>query len=442
MKSMNVHVVLATLVAAACTATNTGNPVVDDTGAPDGIELVRSALTRETPPMATESETIQFGNDSRDFAFELYAQAAAQAGDAGNTFISPYSVRLALAMQSAGARGQTLTEMQSALHFNLPAQALHQAFNRTDTALAGRGDELVGSDFEEEPASTGDLLLRLVNGAFGSKDVDFQPDFLDTLATHYGAGMFSADFAHAPEQQRLAINDWVEENTNQRIVDLLPEKSIDESVALVLVNTIYFKGSWLDEFDSSNTREEPFHAPGGDVTVSMMNGYAEQYTEGDGYQALELPYIAPAVRMLFILPEAGRFAEIESGLDRGFFDGVRSGLSRHSVTLKVPKFSFETDFGLTSALQAMGIEQLFQSGVADLSGIAGPPGDLYVSDTFHSTFVAVDEQGTEAAAATALITRATSAPPPAEFFLDRPFLFAVVDDPTGQVLFVGRLMQP
>jgi serpin B len=408
----------------------------EDPGAPDEIELVRSALTRETAPVVAASDAMAFGNDSRDFAFELYAQAAEQAGATGNTFISPYSVRVALAMQFAGARGQTRTEMQSALRFNLPEPTLHQAFNSTDLALAGRGNELVN------PESSGDLVLRLVNGAFGNKDVEFQSAFLDTLATHYGAGMFAADFAGAPEEQRLAINDWVEENTNERIVDLLPPNSIDESVALVLVNTIYFKGSWLDEFDPTKTQNEVFHAPDGDVMVSMMNGYAEQYAEGDGYQALELPYIAPAVRMLFILPAEGRFDEMEGGLDRAFFDQVRGAMSRWSVTLKVPKFSFETSFGLTSALQAMGIQQLFQAGVADLSGIAGAPGDLYVSDTFHSTFVAVDEQGTEAAAATAIVTSTTSAPPPAEFFLDRPFLFAIVDDPTGQVLFVGRVMQP
>lgn len=437
MKAMNVHLLCAALAAVACTATNTGNPVVeDDTGAPDGMELVRSALTRDTSPVVAESDAVAFGSDSRDFAFELYAQAAEQAGAAGNTFISPYSVRVALAMQFAGARGQTRTEMQSALRFNLPEPVLHQAFNSTAIALAGRGNELVSAE------SSGDLVLRLVNGAFGSKHEVFQPAFLDTLATHYGAGMFAADFAGAPEQQRLAINDWVEDNTNQRIVDLLPPNSIEESVALVLVNTIYFKGSWLQEFDPANTRDEVFHAPGGDVTVAMMNGYAEQYAEGDGYQALELPYIAPAVRMLFILPQAGRFEEIETGLDRAFFDQVRAAVSRWSVTLKVPKFSFETSFGLTSALQAMGVEQLFQPGVADLSGIAGSPGALYVSDTFHSTFVAVDEQGTEAAAATAVVTSGTSAPPPADFFLDRPFLFAIVDDPTGQVLFVGRVMQP
>ncbi len=438
MKAISVHLVLAAMWTAACTATNTGNPVVDDMEGPDrpdGIELVRSALIREPSPVVTEGDAEAFGNDSRDFAFELYTQAAEQAA-AGNTFISPYSVRVALAMQFAGARGQTRTEMQSALRFDLPEPTLHEAFNRTDIALAGRGNELI------TPDATGDLLLRLVNGAFGNKDIEFQPDFLDTLATHYGAGMFAADFAGAPEEQRLAINDWVEENTNERIVDLLPESSIDESVALVLVNTIYFKGSWLNEFDPANTRDEAFHAPGGDVSVPMMNGYAEQYAEGDGYQALELSYIAPAVRMLFILPEVDRFEEIEGGLDRAFFDEVRGALSRWSVTLKVPKFSFETSFGLTSALQAMGVEQLFQEGRADLSGIAGGPGDLYVSETFHSTFVAVDEQGTEAAAATALVSKIGSAPPPAEFFLDRPFLFAIVDDPTGQVLFIGRLMQP
>src|SRR5690606_243014 len=124
---------------------------------------------------------------------------------------------------------------------------------------------------------------------------------------------------------------WVEENTNQRIVDLLPPNSIDESVALVLVNTIYFKGSWLDEFDPANTRDEVFHAAGGDVTVAMMNGYAEQYAEGDGYQALELPYIAPAVRMLFILPQAGRFEEIETGPDRAFCDQGGAAVGRLGV---------------------------------------------------------------------------------------------------------------
>src|SRR5690606_3701039 len=191
-----VHLVCAALAAVACTATNTGNPAVEDhPGAPVGMELVRSALTRDTSPVVAESYAVAFGSDSRDFAFALLAQVSEQAGAAGNTFISPYSVRVALAMQFAGARGQTRTEMQSALRFNLPEPVLHQAFNSTAIALAGRGNELVSAE------SSGDLVLRLVNGAFGRKDEVFQPAFLDTLATHYGAGMFAADFAGAPEQQ-------------------------------------------------------------------------------------------------------------------------------------------------------------------------------------------------------------------------------------------------
>jgi serpin B len=218
--------------------------------------------------------------------------------------------------------------------------------------------------------------------------------------------------------------------------------SIDASVVLVLANAIYFKGSWLQPFNAANTVEEAFHAPSGDVTVPMMNGFAEQYMAGDGYQALELPYIAPAVRMLFVLPAEGRFDEIEGALDRSRIDQIRQGLARYSVRLKLPKFSFESGFELTPALRALGMELAFQAGSADLSGIAGDPGSLYVSAVLHKAFVAVDEQGTEAAAATAVITSAVSAPPPADFFLDRPFIFLVYDEPTGQILFVGRVMDP
>ena len=436
------HVVAGSMC--ACGATNTGNPgpVDDGLGAPEGIAQVRSALERAVTPEVSAAELEQFGESSRDFAFDLYGQAALAEG---NVFVSPYSVQVALGMLYAGARGQTRIETASALHFELPEPALHAAFNATDRALQGRKDELAGNEYLQEPGavpSTGDILLRVVNAAFGRRGTEFQPSYLDVLAQHYGTGMFAADFVNAPERERVAINDWVAGNTNDRILDLLPLGSIDPSVVFVLVNTIYFKGSWLDPFDAANTRPETFHAPGGDASVQMMNGFAETYAEGDGYQALELPYIAPALRMLFILPAEGRFAEIESGLNREVVDSMRGELSRWSVTLKVPKFSFQSSFELSAAMQALGMQQAFQMGAADLSGIAGAPGDIFVSEIFHQTFVAVDEEGTEASAATAVIGRDVSAPPPADFFLDRPFLFLIYDEPTGQILFVGRVQDP
>ena len=428
------------LFVCACGATNTGNPDTGELSGPAGIEVIRSPIARDSMPLVADDDRASFGSDSRAFALELYSQAAAQAG---NVFMSPYSIRVALGMLYAGARGDTRSEMTTSLRFGLEEPTLHAAFNATDLALSGRPDELVGHDSPEPPdmPATGDLLLRVVNAAFGQSGLMFETDYLDTLAIHYGGAMYGADFASEPDRERRAINAWVERQTAERIKDLLPQGSIDRSTVLVLANAIYFKGSWLTPFDAAQTRDETFHAPTGDVSIPMMNGYAEQYAAGDGYAALELPYIAPAVRMLFVLPDEGRFDEIEAGLDQAQFDAIRGSLSRHSVVLKLPKFSFDSSFELRDALRALGMVQAFDPLEADLSGITGGQG-LYVSKVLHKAFVALDEQGTEAAAATAIVTSVVSAPPPADFFADRPFLFFIYDEPTGQILFAGRVVDP
>jgi serpin B len=422
----------------ACNATNTGNPNLPG-GAPDGVELVRSHLERNEQPAVSAADRASFGRDSRQLSFDLYQQVK---DGQNNTFISPYSIAVALAMTYAGAEAETQTEMASALDYALPEPALHAAFNATDLALQGRAHELAGSSGAAERSSGDGLQLNVVNATFGQKDIQFKEAFLDVLALNYGAGMFRADFAAHADRERLAINRWVELQTRDRIKDLLPEGSIDSDVALVLVNAIYFKASWLTPFEVSATEQAAFHAPAGDVMVPMMHGRAEQYTKGDGYQAAELPYISPAVRMLFILPDAGRFEDIESVLDAAFFDRVRGAFAHYGVDLKLPRFSFEAGVKLKPALQALGMKQAFEVGVADLSGIAGQPGDLYIDQVFHKAFIAVDEQGTEAAAATAVVATRSSAPPPATFVLDRPFIFVIYDEPTGQILFVGRLMTP
>jgi serpin B len=425
----------------ACNATNTGNPASPG-NSPEGVELVRSRLARTNEPKISADERALFGRDSRQLSFDLYHRVK---DEQTNVFFSPYSIAVALGMTYAGAQGETKSEMANALHFELPDATLHAAFNATDLALQGRAHELAGAGSTNLglPPSTGDgMQLRVTNAAFGQKDTSFVDAFLDVLALNYGAGMYRADFLAHADRERVAINDWVEKQTQDRIKDLLPEGSIAPDVALVLVNAIYFKASWLDPFDAARTAPAPFHAPAGDVSVQMMHGFAERYVRGDGYQALELPYISPAVRMLFILPDQGRFEAIESGLDGAFFDGVRAALKTYSVDLQVPRFSFDAGFKLKPALAALGMTRAFDMGLADLSGIAGKPGDLYIDEVYHKAFVAVDERGTEAAAATAVVARDVSAPPPAVFVLDRPFIFVIHDEPTGQILFVGRLNDP
>lgn len=431
--AMRVAMAMALVACGTQAATNTGNPNGDGS-APDGIELVRSKLARDSAPAVPEQDLAAFGDSSRDFALDLYGQVK----DAdGNLFLSPYSIATALGMLYAGAKGQTKSEMMSALHFDLPEPELHAAFNATDLALSGRANELVNED------SSGDgMQLNVVNAAFGNRDAEFRAPFLDVLAQNYDTGIFATDFNGDPEGSRNAINDWVLEQTQDRIKNVVPDHAFDVPPVLVLVNAIYFKASWLDPFDPARTEGATFHGRLGDVQVQMMHGFAEQYAEGDGYQALALPYISPAVRMLFILPAQGRFEEIEAGMQREFVDSVRQALSTHSVDLKVPRFRVEAETNVQPALQALGLDLAFDPSAADLSAITGAPGDIYLSAIYHKAFVALDEQGTEAAAATALVVSGTSAPPPATFVLDRPFLFLIYDDPTGQILFVGRLSDP
>lgn len=432
---------LAVVAIAACGATNTGNPNGGPGGpgggdAPEGVELVRSSLAREEPVLA-EPERAQAGQDSRDFALALYAQA--RSSGSGDVFLSPYSISVALAMTYAGAATETKSEMMSALRFSLPEPQLHAAWNAIDRELQGRADQLAGT---EESEGDG-LQLEITNAAFLLQGFRPLEPFLDTLALHYGAGIYAAD--GDPEETRVSINDWTAERTHDRIRDLLPMNSLDTAV-LVLLNAIYFKASWLAPFDLAATQPGTFHAPTGDVSADMMRGSSEVYAEGDGYQAFTLPYISPDVEMFVVLPAAGRFDEIEAGFDRAFFDRVHAELSTNfEVDLTFPRFTIEgATVNLVEALKALGMMRAF-TGAADLSGIGGDPGDLYISDVLHQAFIAVDEQGTEAAAATAVIVSTTSAPPPktpVSVIVDRPCLFAIYDKPTGQILFVGRLTDP
>ena len=411
---------------AGCVGTRTGNP-----GAmvPDGVELAQSELARITDPKLSAADSATFGRDNRSFTFDLYGELSKESG---NLFFSPYSISTALAMTYAGARTETATEMEQTLHFSLGQDTLHTAFNATDMALGKRKTEL--SDNNSERPQTGNgFELTLVNQAWGRKGYAFLDSYLDVLGQNYGAGLFLMDFGQS-EKARTTINSWVQEQTKDRIKNLLPSGSISGSTALVLTNAIYFKASWQQTFDKSKTTPGIFHADTGEVSVDMMHNNTKlHYAAVGGVQMLSLPYVSTNVAMLLILPPEGDLA-----LDVDTFDALQEKLSEHDVVLSLPKWSFESLNPLKESLMALGMEAAF--GAADFSGMDGH-GGLYISEVYHKAFVAVDEEGTEAAAATAVALN-ESASQPVTLTFDRPFIFAIYDKPTGQVLFFGRVAEP
>jgi serpin B len=404
---------------------------------PASGDVLQSEKERETAPAVSETDLATLVEGNSAFAFDLYQ---ALSGEEGNLFYSPYSISLALAMTYAGARGETEQQMADTLNFILSQDRLHPAFNSLDLKLASRGEGAEGKDGEG-------FRLNIVNAIWGQKDYEFLSGFLDLLAENYGAGLRVLDFINAPEESRITINDWVSDQTEGRIEDLIPQGLIDSLTRLVLTNAIYFNAAWQYPFPEDMTEDGLFYLlDGGEVTVPMMRQTESfGYAEGDGYQAVELPYDAgelPAeLSMVILLPQAGNFEAFEASLDSQQVDGIIKSLEHRQVTLTMPKFEFESEFGLKETLSAMGMPIAF-SGSADFSGMTGNR-DLCITDVVHKAFVSVDEAGTEAAAATAVVMELTAVPmEPIEVTIDHPFIFLIRDIETGAILFVGRVVNP
>jgi len=381
-------------------------------------------------PDATAAEMAELVAGNSTFAFDLY-QMLRQEGD-GNLFYSPVSISLALAMTYAGARGETEEQMAATMHYTLTQERLHPAFNALDTAL---------TSYDEADA----FQLNIANAIWGQEGYKFLPSFLDTLAENYGAGLRTLDFVEETEAARKTINDWVSDQTEEKIQDLIPEEVLDAAVRLVLTNAIYFNGKWALPFAKKDTHDEPFTLlDGSTVSVPMMSQTKTfKYAEGDGYQVVELPYRDSNMSMLFLLPEAGRFEEIEATLSAESVTAFTEALTPQQVHLFVPKFTFESEFDLSETLIQMGMPAAFSFGAAaDFSGMTGRR-DLFISDVLHKAFVAVDEEGTEAAAATAVIMKLGASPEESILMkLDHPFLFLIRDNSSGTILFIGRVLNP
>jgi serpin B len=398
-----------------------------------GGELLKSDKERITSPDVSTSEQALLIEGNSAFAFELY-QALRE--EDGNLFYSPHSISVALAMTYAGARNETAEQMADTLQFLLEQDRLHPTFNWLDAELASRGEGAQGKDGEG-------FRLNIVNAIWGQKDYEFLSDFLDVLAENYGAGLRILDFITETEASRLAINQWVSDQTEGRIKDLIPQGSIDALTRLVLTNAIYFNAAWEYPFDEDMTADGLFYLLNGEqVTVPMMKQTESfGYTEGEGYQAVELLYDGNELSMVILLPEAGQFQAFEEGLQSQQVCDIISGLQPSPVALTMPKFEFDSEFSLKDTLAGMGMPIAF-SGAADFSGMTGTL-DLHITAVLHKAFVSVDEAGTEATAATAVIVGESAMPgQPVEVTIDRPFIFLIRDIETGAILFVGRVMNP
>ncbi|XP_070553952.1 leukocyte elastase inhibitor-like isoform X2 [Ptychodera flava] len=370
---------------------------------------------------------LKLSRSNSKFAIHLY-QALSHKGASENFFFSPISISTALAMTYIGARGNTSTQMGQVLGFNeLEFSQLHSTFNEFNSMLYN----------PDRP-----YKIKSANRLFGQESYTFLPEFLEASAQHYGAQLKAVDFATKTEEARLMINAWVEEQTEGKIKDLLAAGTLDPLSTLVLVNAIYFKGDWASKFRVEATKNGDFFiSKDNKVTVPMMMQKAKFNFGFDSdldCQLLELPYVGGHLSMVLILPtKVDGLPKLESRLNTDLLDSWPKVMGNTTVVVTIPKFKLEQTFSLNDQLTALGMSDLFSAGRADLSGVAGN-NELYVSKVIHKAFVEVNEEGTEAAAATAVVMRKRSIEMPARFTADHPFLFIIRDNRSNAILFMGR----
>jgi serpin B len=376
------------------------------------------------------SAVVEGGNH---FAFDLYGRLRA---DDGNLFFSPASISTALAMTLAGASGNTAVEMAKTLHVQMPKEQLDEAMR----------DLLASWKSSDKKAG---FQLQVANRLWAQAGDQFLPAFLAVTRDDYGAELARLDFLTQAEQARQTINKWVEDQTEKKITDLIPSAALLKAARLVLTNAIYFKGNWSDSFDKSRTKDEDFHVSA-DRTIKaplMTTRHRFRYAAADGLQFLELPYGDRSLSLIVILPEkVGGLAEIEGKLTLDNWRQWTDRLQPQEVIVYLPRFKTTSQFELGQLLQSMGMVSAFVPHSADFSGMTGTR-NLYISAVLHKAFVDVNEEGTEAAAATAVIMMRASARPlqptkPPVFRADHPFVFAIRDNRNGAILFLGRVADP
>jgi len=374
---------------------------------------------------------------NNDFAFTFYSEIK---DSSENVFFSPYSISTALAMTYEGARGQTASEMADVFGFPEDASVRRPAYARFYNML--------------NPANA-PYVLRTANALWAQQDYQFLPEYFDAIGDYYMGKVTNLDFVTKTEESRVTINTWVEGQTNDRIKDLIPVGVLDAYTRLVLTNAIYFKGKWAHEFNPEYTYDStwwdmPQYSAVAPKTAEMMHksDIKFNYSEDDIMQVLELPYKGDELSMLVLLPKLenggdpkAALTAVESSLSSEKLSQLRGSLRSVKLPVTLPKFKFETKSMLADTLKKMGMPTAFVYQDADFSGMDGSR-ELYIGEVIHQAFVEVNEEGTEAAAATAVIMVAGSAMPMQEFTADHPFVFLIQERLTGAILFMGRVMDP
>lgn len=385
----------------------------------------------EKPKAVVDALPVTKGNNA--FAYDLYGRLAEKEG---NLFFSPHSIHTALGMTLAGARNSTAKEMATVMRLKGDQKEVDRAYAASLAAM--------------EPGKTHDgklaYELHVANALFGQKGYPFNPQYKNLLVSHYKAGLHDADFAKATEAARKQINGWVEQQTKEKIKDLIKPGLLNPDNRAVLVNAIYFKAAWDEPFNKNATKTAPFTLADGTKVDCALMRRVDHYRYGsfDLAQVAELPYAGGGLSMVVLLPKEGRaLADVEKNLaaDAPKYLG---GLASQKLDLNLPKFKFTAEFELGKTLSAMGMREAFQMGKADFTGIVSHE-PFAIGEVVHKAFVDVHEEGTEAAAATAVMMRTASAPrqeDPVLFKADRPFLFAIRHRDTGAILFMGRVAQP
>ncbi len=402
-------------------------PGPDPTPLPVPVTELRSAKVRVAAPTVASEDAAAFAHDNLAFSVDLYH--AVKSRNPGNFLYSQTSISTALAMLYAGAGPTTAAAMAHALRFGLPPPRLHAAFNALDLALTTPPPG-------NNPAA---FRLTIANSAWIQDGFTVLPNYLDTLAEHYGAGLFVEKFATAPEPARKAINDWVAYRTENEISSLFPQGAINTLTRMVLANAVFFHGDWKVPFfkDSPNA---VFHTLTGDVSVPTMRGsFNSRIWSGPGWSAATLAYVGDTTSMILVVPDAGTFASFEADLTAESLSDIIAGAALATgADLHMPRFQFATDVDLNQVLSELGMPEAF-SDQADFSGINGAR-DLHIQAVVHKAIIKVDEKGTTASAATGVSSGVTSVPP--TLIVDRPFLFFIRHEPTGAIQFQGRVVDP
>jgi serpin B len=365
--------------------------------------------------------------EANSFAVDMYKVLANNNND--NVFFSPFSLSLALGMTYAGAEGETKQQISEVLNFPINDSDLHKQLGLLQNKLIGK--------------SSKGVEVSIANQIWADKNYKFKCKYTRSVSRNYSAPIKRVDFYSKPDESRLEINSWVELQTRDRIKDLLPDGSISSLTKMVLTNAIYFKGQWDNKFDKDLSKEDTFFKSVDEKIVTTFMNERAKYNiyNGDDLQMLELPYTGKDFSMLVILPnDKVDLKEVESHLTFNSISSYANQLVEKDVVVSLPKFKFNAEYGLKPVFSSMGMPLPFTNS-ADFSRMSGNK-DLKIDEVFHKAFVEVSEEGTEAAAATAVVIVLKSVVIPVEFIANRPFIFVIRENSTGAFLFMGRVTNP